>query len=69
LQTTQTRGQRYSDTSPFSIPWRIDGGDGKFLSRRRQKIRREQSMTLTGFFANTGGLLGLCVGFSAVSLV
>ena len=33
-----------------------------------QKIRREQAMTLTGFFANTGGLLGLCLGFSAVSL-
>jgi Amiloride-sensitive sodium channel len=69
LQTSQTGGQWYSDSSLFSIPWRIDGDDGKFLNRRRQKIRREQSMTLTGFFANTGGLLGLCVGFSAVSLV
>jgi hypothetical protein len=22
IQTSQTGGQRYSDTSPFSIPWR-----------------------------------------------
>ena len=33
-----------------------------------QKIRREQAMTTTAFLANTGGLLGLCLGFSVISL-
>ena len=33
-----------------------------------QKIRREQAMTITAFFANTGGLLGLCLGFSIITL-
>ena len=33
-----------------------------------QKVRREQAMTVTGFLANTGGLLGLCLGFSVISL-
>ena len=31
------------------------------------KIRRDLAMTLTGYIANTGGLLGLCLGFSAIS--
>jgi len=26
IQTSQTGGQRYSDTSPFSIPW-FEGDD------------------------------------------
>ena len=33
-----------------------------------QTIRREQAVTLTAFLANTGGLLGLCLGFSVISL-
>ena len=33
------------------------------------KIRRDLAMTLTGYIANTGGLLGLCLGFSAISAI
>ena len=33
------------------------------------KIRRDVAMTLTGYIANTGGLLGLCLGFSAISAI
>ena len=32
-----------------------------------QSIKRDLEMTFTGFVANTGGLLGLCMGFSFVS--
>ena len=31
------------------------------------KIKRDQEMTFTNFIANTGGLLGLCIGFSFIS--
>ena len=31
------------------------------------KIKREQAITLTSYVANTGGLLGLCLGFSFIS--
>ena len=30
-------------------------------------IKREAAMTFTSYVANTGGLLGLCVGFSFIS--
>ena len=31
------------------------------------RIKRDQKITVIGFVANTGGLLGLCMGFSLVS--
>ncbi len=31
------------------------------------RIKRDQKIPLIGFVANTGGLLGLCMGFSLVS--
>ena len=31
------------------------------------KIKRDVAMTLTAYVANTGGLLGLCLGFSFIS--
>ena len=31
------------------------------------KIRRDVAMTFTTFIANSGGLLGLCIGFSFMS--
>ena len=31
------------------------------------KIKRDVAMTFTDFVANTGGLLGLCLGFSFIS--
>ena len=31
------------------------------------KIKRDAAMTFTSYIANTGGLLGLCVGFSFIS--
>ena len=33
------------------------------------KIKRDVAMTFTSYVANTGGLLGLCLGFSFISLV
>jgi hypothetical protein len=33
------------------------------------RIKRDQKIPLIGFVANTGGLLGLCMGFSLVSFV
>ena len=33
------------------------------------KIKRDLAMTFTDFIANTGGLLGLCLGFSFISAV
>ena len=33
------------------------------------KIKREVAMTFTGFVSNTGGLLGLCIGFSFISAI
>ena len=33
------------------------------------KIKRDVAMKLTGFIANTGGLLGLCLGFSFISCI
>ena len=33
------------------------------------KIRRDVAMTWTNYVANTGGLLGLCIGFSLVSAI
>ena len=38
-----------------------------FRSPYVQSIKRDLEMTFTGFVANTGGLLGLCMGFSFVS--
>lgn len=32
------------------------------------KISRDQAMTFTSYVANTGGLLGLCIGASFISL-
>jgi hypothetical protein len=32
------------------------------------RIKRDQKIPLIGFVANTGGLLGLCMGFSLVSV-
>ena len=32
------------------------------------RIKRDQKITVIGFVANTGGLLGLCMGFSLLSL-
>ena len=34
-----------------------------------RKLVRDEKYTLTGFIANIGGLMGLCMGFSLVSLV
>ena len=31
------------------------------------RIKRDQKIPIIGFVANTGGLLGLCMGFSLVS--
>ena len=31
------------------------------------KIKRDVSITFTNYMANTGGLLGLCIGFSFIS--
>ena len=31
------------------------------------KIKRDVAMTFTSYVANTGGLLGLCLGFSFIS--
>ena len=31
------------------------------------KIKRDVAMTFTAYVANTGGLLGLCLGFSFIS--
>ena len=31
------------------------------------RIKRDQKITVIGFVANTGGLLGLCMGFSLIS--
>ena len=31
------------------------------------RIKRDQKITIIGFVANTGGLLGLCMGFSLIS--
>ena len=33
------------------------------------KIVRDEKVTITSFVANVGGLLGLCMGFSLVSVV
>ena len=33
------------------------------------KIKRDESMTVTNYVGNTGGLLGLCLGFSFISAV
>jgi hypothetical protein len=33
------------------------------------RIKRDQKIPIIGFVANTGGLLGLCMGFSLVSLI
>ena len=33
------------------------------------KIRQDVAMTLTSYVANTGGLLGLCIGFSFISFI
>lgn len=33
------------------------------------KIVRDEKVTVTSFVANVGGLLGLCMGFSLVSVV
>ena len=33
------------------------------------KIKRDVAMTRTHFFANTGGLFGLCLGFSLISCI
>ena len=33
------------------------------------KIQRDVAMTFTNYVANTGGLLGLCLGFSFISVV
>lgn len=38
-----------------------------FRANYVQSIKRDLEMTFTGFVANTGGLLGLCMGFSFVS--
>ena len=32
------------------------------------RIKRDQKIPIIGFVANTGGLLGLCMGFSLVSV-
>ena len=34
-----------------------------------QKISRDQAMTFTNYVANTGGLLGLCIGSSFLSFL
>ena len=34
---------------------------------RVTKIKRDVEMTFTSYIANTGGLLGLCLGFSFIS--
>ena len=33
------------------------------------KIKRDVAMTFTNYVANTGGLLGLCLGFSFISFI
>ena len=33
------------------------------------KIKRDVTMTLTNYVGNTGGLLGLCLGFSFISFI
>ena len=33
------------------------------------KIQRDVAMTLISYIANMGGLLGLCLGFSLISLI
>jgi hypothetical protein len=44
IQTSQTGGQQYSDTSPFSIPWLImlsyiDSGDTKIAIDLKMFVR------------------------------
>ena len=43
IQTSQTGGQWYSDTPPFSIPW-IDTGEGE-----REKERKRLQFTRVDF--------------------
>ncbi len=40
IQTSQTGGQWYSDTSPFSIPWFSHSGETR-LSKEEEEARKE----------------------------
>ena len=33
------------------------------------KMKRDVSITYTNYVANTGGILGLCIGFSFISII
>ncbi len=37
IQTSQTGGQRYTDTSPFSIPWPNHSGETRLPNQEEEK--------------------------------
>jgi hypothetical protein len=62
IQTSQTRGQRYSDTSPFIIPWlipkKLSGDINFFLSAQvpgwTRVDRRDLATRASRDFLTTG---------------
>jgi hypothetical protein len=48
IQTSQTGGQRYRDTSPFSIPWFCPAKGLKYTFKTPKKVQQKQERGDTG---------------------